>query len=135
MNINNLKLFHLMQQNMEWASYRQRTIAQNIANADTPDYVASDVKALDFKKILRQVDNNSVMSLTNPSHLMPALGGGYFGGIKSKNPFEVVPSGNKVVLEDEALKSAQTKDMNDLTMQLYKKFNGMFRMAVRGPNG
>jgi flagellar basal-body rod protein FlgB len=56
MNINNLKLFYAMRQNMDWSAERQRVLAQNLANADTPGYVPSDLKSIDFKKVLRHLD-------------------------------------------------------------------------------
>jgi flagellar basal-body rod protein FlgB len=126
-----------MRQNMDWSAERQRVLAQNMANADTPGYVPNDLKALDFKKVMRQLDQRKqAMSITEPGHLGPASGkNAAFKAVEKDDIFEVVPGGNKVVLEDETLKSSQTADLNNLTLQLYKKFNGMFRMAVRGPNG
>jgi flagellar basal-body rod protein FlgB len=137
MNINNLKLFYAMRQNMDWSAERQRVLAQNLANADTPGYAPSDLKSIDFKKVLRRLDQQKkAMAMTESGHMGPPTGkNAAFATLKKDDIFEVLPSGNKVVLEDETLKSSQTADLNNLTLQLYKKFNGMFRMAVRGPTG
>jgi flagellar basal-body rod protein FlgB len=55
-------------------SERQRLIASNIANADTPNYVARD---LDFASALKQAtgaqQGAAVMTATQPGHI--ALGG------------------------------------------------------------
>ncbi len=48
---------------------RQRIIASNIANADTPGYVARD---LDFKEALRQSTGTGTSELSNPGARMMA---------------------------------------------------------------
>ncbi|MDH4062587.1 MAG: flagellar basal body rod protein FlgB, partial [Aquincola sp.] len=56
-------------------SERQRLIASNIANADTPGYVARD---MDFAAALRQATGqaatNGLMAATAAGHLQPAAG-------------------------------------------------------------
>ena len=58
-------------------SERQRLIASNIANADTPGYVARD---LDFAQALRQATGTlqpaRVLQVSQPGHLGGASGGG-----------------------------------------------------------
>jgi len=50
---------------------KQRIIAGNIANADTPGYVATD---LDFKSAMRRVTGNSALSSSNNKHIhMPSV--------------------------------------------------------------
>jgi len=65
---------------------RQRIIAGNIANADTPGYVARD---MDFASALREATGNqdpattmTGMSLTSPGHM--ALGTGSAGALGLK---------------------------------------------------
>ena len=53
-DLNNLKLFQMALTKMDWASARQKVLAQNVANADTPDYKEKDLKALNFKSVLRE---------------------------------------------------------------------------------
>lgn len=57
---------------------RQRLIAGNIANADTPGYIARD---LDFAKALREATGQAsgqgapgAMAVTNPGHMSVAAG-------------------------------------------------------------
>lgn len=56
-------------------SERQRLLASNIANADTPGYVARD---LDFARALREATSGSevpgAMAATKAGHMSPAAG-------------------------------------------------------------
>jgi len=45
-------LFHLLGQRMDWLGQRQKVLAQNIANADTPDYVPHDLKPQEFRRMV-----------------------------------------------------------------------------------
>ena len=39
----------MLRERMTWLNQRQDTLSQNVANADTPRYVARDLKPLDFE--------------------------------------------------------------------------------------
>ena len=56
-------------------SERQRLIASNIANADTPGYVARDI---DFAQALRQatgtLDSARALAVSQPAHIGPGIG-------------------------------------------------------------
>src|SRR3546814_2705238 len=47
-------LFNLLGKRMEWLGQRQKVLAQNIANADTPDYVPHDLKPQEFRRIVER---------------------------------------------------------------------------------
>ena len=48
MNLGNLNVFSAATVKMGWLNQRQTVLAQNIANADTPNYRAKDLKAPTF---------------------------------------------------------------------------------------
>ena len=54
MDLSRLKVLNLLTTRMNWLNERQRVLAQNVANADTPDYVARDLAQPDVKALLRQ---------------------------------------------------------------------------------
>jgi flagellar basal-body rod protein FlgB len=64
MDLSNLKLFHAMKENMDWLSQRQRVIAQNIANSDTPNYEVKDLKALDFRNVINELNTHTLRNST-----------------------------------------------------------------------
>src|SRR3546814_774303 len=49
-DLNSIPVFRMMQDKMSWLTQRQRVLAQNIANADTPGYGAEDLKPIDFTR-------------------------------------------------------------------------------------
>ena len=42
----------MLRERMTWLNQRQDVLSQNVANADTPGYVARDLKPLDFDDML-----------------------------------------------------------------------------------
>ena len=48
MELQDLPLLTMLRQRMTWLNQRQDLLAQNVANSDTPRYVARDLKPLDF---------------------------------------------------------------------------------------
>jgi flagellar basal-body rod protein FlgB len=46
--------FAMLKSRMGYLSQRQKVIAQNVANGDTPDYQPRDLKAYSFKATLDQ---------------------------------------------------------------------------------
>lgn len=56
-----------LENSLDYATAKNRTISTNIANVDTPDYKAKDVT---FKNILNQTISNSFEAKrTNPKHI------------------------------------------------------------------
>ena len=48
MDLNNVSVFNLANKNLQYLAERQRVLAENIANANTPGYLPKDVKKPDF---------------------------------------------------------------------------------------
>ena len=49
MNLAEIPLFAMLRGRLGYLNERQKVIAQNVANADTPRYVANDLKAFSFQ--------------------------------------------------------------------------------------
>src|SRR3546814_15134368 len=63
-------LFNLLGKRMEWLGQRQKVLAQNIANADTPDYVPHDLKPQEFRRMVeRQAAATLQPAATRPGHI------------------------------------------------------------------
>ena len=60
-------LFELASHRTQWLSSRQELIAGNVANANTPQYRAQDLKP--FSAVLDQTQ--VTMATTNPAHITP----------------------------------------------------------------
>lgn len=129
-------IFNLLGKRMDWLGQRQKVLAQNIANADTPDYVPHDLKSQDFRRL---VERNYLPSLkpdaTQAGHIQTSSLKADSRSEEQKQRYETAPSGNAVVLEEQLIKVAQTQaDYNAIT-NLYKKQVSMLKLALRGRMG
>ena len=122
MNPSEMPLFALLDRRLAWLDSRQGVLSQNVANADTPGYLARDLPP--FASVLQ----GAVMApvVTNPMHLLPQ--GSAPGEVGSGS--ERAPDGNGVRLDEQLTKLADTDSAHELATTLYHKYLGLFRTAV-----
>jgi flagellar basal-body rod protein FlgB len=123
-------LLKALQTQMKWATTRQSVISQNIANADTPGYLAKDLERPDFKRVLKATTTSS-LTQTNSMHLAAGREANGFATKKLKGGSMSI-SGNGVDLERENIEMAKTRDMHSLATSVYRKFTDMNRLALKG---
>ena len=116
-------LFALAEQKLAWIDARQRVLAQNVANADTPGYRARDVAS--FTDLL--VSFGVEMARTSPLHLASLSRPAGSGRISVS---ESAPDGNAVVLEDQMTKVADDEGAQALTGNIWRSYMGMFMTAL-----
>ena len=130
MDLGNLGLFKLMSRKMGWLSQRQEVLAQNIANADTPQFKGKDLKPFSFRDALSDSRRLTPVS-TDSSHLKGTVpAGGMAQEQRVRNPYETAPDGNNVVLEEQMMKTSQTGMDYQTITNLYKKQVGLIRTAI-----
>lgn len=133
MDFASIPLFSVMKSKLGYMSERQSVLAQNIANADTPNYKAKDVKAPDFKSMVSASSGNQQVQIakTNANHLsgtaMPSVGGHI---ITRDSTYELSPSGNNVSIEEEMSKIAENQSEYTKVLNLYRKSVDMFKTAI-----
>lgn len=116
-------ILDLASQRMQWLQSRESVIAGNIANANTPNYVARDLP--DFRDVL-QNQMSVQLARTEPGHIggdVSQTGATTTGGITSID-------GNKVDLESELVKIAQTDDQQRMATNAYSAYMSMFSLAL-----
>jgi flagellar basal-body rod protein FlgB len=147
MDLQNLTVFNMASKKMSWLTQRQAVLANNIANADTPNYTGKDLKSLDFSKELHKArtslkvtnkhhmtpNNYGVAAVrTNPAHSQGTLPTKKdYRENKDKNPYEVSIDDNGVVLEEQMVKVNKTRSDYELSTTIYKKHMNMLRMSVK----
>ena len=82
--LEDIAVFQVLKAKLDYSAERQRLIAQNVANADTPNYTPSDLAPFSFDKSLQQVmvlapAGRSVIG-GSPSRASLGAGGGGGGG-------------------------------------------------------
>ena len=116
-------LFDLAERRLAWIDRRQGLLAQNIANANTPGYVARDLQP--FAQTLARVTPG--LSLTDPMHLQPPAGSNPAARARAA---ERAPDGNAVSMDVELTKVADTDGAHALVTNLFKKYLGMYRTVI-----
>lgn len=131
MELGKIPVIRMLTDKMRWLEHRQRVLAQNIANADTPGYAPQDLKPLDYRPTVRRESFKLQLAVTNASHI-PGRNQQSAVGVeeKSRDNYETSPSGNAVVLEEQLLKVADNAATHQLMINLYRKQVGMFRIAL-----
>ncbi len=129
MPISDIPIFSMLRTKMHWHQERQRLLAENVANADTPKFRPSDLAQPRFDS--RQPPLVSLAMLqTNPAHIAGSdLAAAPFDA-RHEHDFEVVPSGNGVNLEDEMLKVASNQMDYQAATALYARGLGLIKAAL-----
>jgi flagellar basal-body rod protein FlgB len=124
---NEVSVIAMLKTKMHWHNTRQKILAENIANSDTPRFVPMDVKPLSAKGMDLPVVQ---VARTNARHI-EGLGqkGGEFAGSEAKR-FETAPSGNAVNLETEMTKIAENQMDYQSAVSLYQKSLGYLKIAI-----
>jgi len=99
--------FRLASERMDWLAERQKVLAANIANADTPGYRARDLTSFeDF------------------------LATGVAESRETVSPWDVSADGNRVVLEEQSLLASETEESHRLAARLYRRGHDLIALAV-----
>jgi flagellar basal-body rod protein FlgB len=131
MELGSLSVFRALQARMQWLNERQEVLAQNVANADTPNYQSRDLKPLDFRDMLHRQERALTLAVSQPGHIAAAAGGAAQRRASTEqSKFEANPTGNAVVLEEEMLKVGKTTHDYELMSNLYSKSLGMIKIAL-----
>ena len=134
MGVGDLPLLQQIRGRLGWLDERQRVIAQNVANADTPGYVARDLnQPTDFAAAL-QNGGGLRMNTTNARHLSSQGSQSRFSAVDRPDS-ETTLDGNSVVVEEQMLKMAESRMAYDAAIGLYQKSMQMLRLAAKKPGG
>ena len=132
MSITDLSLLNQIKGRLGWLDDRQRVIAQNVANSDTPGYAARDLKVpVDFETALSQ-QNGVRVTTTHAAHIAPQ-GPSVRFDVKRTPDSETTLDGNSVVVEEQMLKMAESRMAYDAAIGFYQKSMQMIRLASRKP--
>lgn len=130
MNLPDVPLLSMLRERMTWLHQRQDTLSQNVANADTPGYVARDLKPLDFENALGGAQRGSTMMTTNVRHIsLSQSHGGQFEDHETPDQ-EASPNGNAVSLETQMIKVSETQAEFQAAANLYAKAMTMMKTAI-----
>jgi flagellar basal-body rod protein FlgB len=136
MDLTHLPLIGLATKRMSWLARRQEVLAQNVANADTPGYVPTDLKAQRFRRMLTpEAPHVTMVRASEGESLAGTVPLKKFRDAKERDPYEEAPSGNAVVLEEQLVKVNQTQTDYSLASTIYRKQIALLKMAIGRSSG
>jgi len=125
--LDKIEIMRMAQGMAAHAGARQATIAQNVAQADTPGYRARDIAPFS-----ESYSNNTSTELrrTRAGHLgaSDAADGSEFRMIRSQGT--EAPNGNTVSLETEMVKSAEVRQQHEMALSIYKSSLDILRASI-----
>jgi flagellar basal-body rod protein FlgB len=128
MPISSIPLFSMLREKMQWHQERQRLLAENVANADTPSFKPRDLSPLKFDPSA-PASPQVALARTNALHLASFAGTTQFQ-LDHRGEFETLPTGNAVTLEDEMLKVASNQMDYQAATALYTRGLALIKTAL-----
>lgn len=129
MAITDLPLFSMLRTRMQWHQERQRLLAENVANSDTPNYRPRELSPLQFDRPQPMLASLG-LNRTEAGHIASSEGSSSqfqtarFGGYETRS------AGSVVHLEDEMIKVAANQMDYQAATTLYTKSLGLIKTAI-----
>jgi len=132
MAISDLPVLSALRTRMQWHQERQRVLAENVSNSDTPRFKPRDLVEPKFNASGTQTGSMGSLAMmrTSSGTNIAASAGGQTFDVNSKVGFETRPTGNAVNLEEEMMRvSANQMDYAAVT-SLYSKSLHLLTTAI-----
>jgi flagellar basal-body rod protein FlgB len=133
MSMTDLPVLQALKGKLRFHEARQKVLAENVANAETPGYSARDIKAPDFFRVAVEGTGQGgvATAVTSPMHIAaPAIGNGTPYRTQKVDGYEVTPDGNAVSLEDQMMKVTSNQMDYQTVTSLYQRSLGLLKTAV-----
>ena len=114
----------LLERLLHQTAVRQRVLASNIANVDTPNYRAKDVT---FDSVL---GGEMRIAATDPKHLQPSSSGSGSGNVSNEDSLMWADK-NNVEMDQEVAKMTQNAMLFEAGVTLLKRRIQMFKSALK----
>lgn len=121
-------LFDLAFQRSQWLSVRQSTVAENIVNANTPNYRARDVEPFEAT-----LDKTALtMASTSSGHLSLRDSPVTAAAVQRARSWDITSGQNNVSLEKELMRSGEISRDYSLGVSIVKSFHRMWMASAKG---
>jgi flagellar basal-body rod protein FlgB len=128
MGINDIPILSALRTKMHWGQERQRVLAENIANADSPNFRPRDLTPIKPNQIATAQAPRVALARTDAMHIGGAMTTDTFPG--KQGGYEIRPAGNAVNLEDQMMKVAATQMDYQAATSLYSRSLGLMKTAM-----
>jgi flagellar basal-body rod protein FlgB len=131
MGVTDVPILSMLRTRMDWAQQRQRVLAENVANADTPNYRARDLVAPKFdEQGVAATGALAPVALvrTQPGHLGVSITAS--DAQTTSAGYEQHPTGNAVNIEEEMMKVAANQMDYQTVTALYTRSLKLIKTAL-----
>lgn len=154
MDAGDIPLLSMLKNRLGYLSNRQRLIAENVANSDTPGFMPRDLKPFTVQakgQTAAGAQSSSAipsiggltpvsapagaMAMTQPGHMQVAGGSGPQFKEAGSPDSEMTIDRNGVVLEDQMIKLTDTRMDYDAAVSFYQASMGLLKTAIKKPGG
>jgi flagellar basal-body rod protein FlgB len=132
MAMSDLPVLSALRTRMQWHQERQRVLAENVSNSDTPNFKPRDLVEPKFTPSGTRGGTVGALAMmkTTAGTTIAASGSGPSFDVNTRAGFETRPAGNAVSLEEEMMKvSANQMDYAAVT-SLYSKSLHLLKTAI-----
>jgi len=129
MSIGDIPILGMLRTRMQWHQERQRVLAENVSNSDTPSFRPHDLVEPKFDNSVAGGLGPIALARTESAHLATDASQ---GGFQSRNggKYDVRPTGNAVSLEDEMMKVAGNQMDYQSATSLYSRSLALLKVAL-----
>ncbi len=124
-------IFGIHEQALLLHGQRLGVLANNMANADTPNYKARDI---DFSAVLNAGDANAplVLTVSDAAHIAPQDGELPSGELKYRIPYQASLDGNTVEMSVEQAAFAENNVRYQASLQFINSQIAQLQLAIAG---
>ena len=143
MRADDISVLNVLKQALGYHSDRQRVIADNVANANTPNYTPRDVSRSEFERAVEKAQQGAQPGRTGPAPVAASTthSAHIEGRAVSTRDLrterapdsETTINGNSVVLEEQMVRANENRMRFETALGLYNKSLSLIRMAARPP--
>jgi flagellar basal-body rod protein FlgB len=132
MAISDLPVLSALRTKMQWHQERQKVLAENVSNSDTPNFKPRDLVEPKFgpKGTRGGTIGSLAMMQTTSGATIAASSGGQSFDVNSRAGFETRPAGNAVSLEEEMAKVSGNQMDYAAVTALYSKSLHLLKTAI-----
>ena len=130
MAITDIPILSMLRTRLQWSQERQRVLAENVANADTPSYRARDLAPPKFEAPTAAPVTTVSLTRTANGHIAGIGQNASPFRTQSEGDYEVRPTGNAVNLEQEMMKVAANQMDYQAVTALYTRSLSLIKTAL-----
>ncbi len=133
MAITDVPILSMLRTRLNWNQERQKVLAENVANSDTPNYRGRELVAPKFNEpgmLAAQPVAPVMLATTSGAHIGGTSMSGTMFRTDNKSGYEIRPTGNSVNLEDEMMKVAANQMDYQAATALYSRSLNLLKTAI-----